>query len=79
MKIAIHIKAFIPIKTIQDHLRGTKAFVPFRRWIENTVAWTRLKKIPENAHCVAVMHELRGVAQDTVDYVLKERGGLKDI
>ena len=54
-------------------------FVLFRRWIENTVAWTRLTKIPENAHGVAVMHELRGLAQDTVDYVLKERGGLKDI
>ena len=44
----------------------------FTRWIENIVAWTRLTKIPDNAHGVVVMH-------DTVYYALKERGGLKDI
>ena len=53
-------------------------FVPFRPWIEKTVAWTRLAKIPENAHGIAVKHELRGLAHDTVDYVWKERGGIKD-
>ena len=50
--------------------------VPFRTWIENISAWTRLTRIPEAVQGITVMHELRGLARDTVNDLVKEQGGL---
>ena len=36
-------------------------YVPFRAWVDNISAWTRLTMIPENVQGIAVMHELRGL------------------
>ena len=46
-------------------------YVPFRCWVDNIAAWTRLTRIPENVQGIAVMHELRGLARDTVNDFVK--------